>query len=324
MNWNKVIISCLISLIILAFTVYIFNFEMNDTDFLRYSNDDLLNYSNGELFFQYPSSLKIISENKESHVVIFEDSKTKEKISVNKQAPPSKYSLNDVILSNPENTSFKLKTVQNHEINGFNVKEVIYEIDNSRYDSGFIRSEKWIEKNGIIYSIISIKPKNSDNNENIIMNNLNTQNKSLKENNEHIIINSLNIQNTSNFNEQQIFWGEIAIPTLDVNWKIGSYTVNSYESVYHYDDSYFFGQNGTSGLLGHHTTYSAPFNNINTLKKGDKIIIKDFLSQKKYIYEVYLNGDIKYDYKKNPVKFPPKSSNLILVTCWPKGTTDAA
>lgn len=321
----------LITICCLILFIFIILFITNTSNFKSSESYNLLNYSNGEISFQYPSNLKIINQNKDSHFVIFEDSKTKEKISVNKQVSPTNYNLKNVVLSNPENINFKLKSLKNKEINGFSMKEISYEVANSLNDSDFIRSEKWVEKDGAIYSIISIKPKNSENiiesNENIIsklFNSLNIQNTILKENNEDIIFNSLNIQNTNNTKDQEQFWGEIAIPTLSVNWKIGSDTVNSYGSVYHYNDSYFFGQNGTSGLLGHHTSYSAPFDNINTLKKGDKIIIKDFLSQKKYIYEVNSNGDINYDYKKNPVKFPSGSSNLTMVTCWPKGTENAA
>jgi len=78
------------------------------------------------------------------------------------------------------------------------------------------------------------------------------------------------------------------------------------------------------GLLGHRTIFSAPFKNIDQLKPEDEVVINDYLTQRKYIYQVVSNGDIKWDYKTDPIKFPPEDNNLTLVTCYPPGTTQAA
>jgi sortase A len=42
----------------------------------------------------------------------------------------------------------------------------------------------------------------------------------------------------------------------------------------HYPDTALPGEGKTVGIAGHRTTYLAPFHNINTLKRGDDIIIK--------------------------------------------------
>ena len=54
------------------------------------------------------------------------------------------------------------------------------------------------------------------------------------------------------------------------------------------------------------------------------MIITDYLTQKKYVYEVTSNGDIKTDYKTNPVQFPGGTFELTLVTCYPPGLQEAA
>ncbi|MGZ7068969.1 MAG: class E sortase, partial [Methanobacterium sp.] len=116
----------------------------------------------------------------------------------------------------------------------------------------------------------------------------------------------------------------VSIPAINTSWGIRSDTVNGYNSTYHYNESFYPSQNGTMGLLGHHTLYSAPFAKIDRLKPGDQVIIADYLTQKKYIYRVVSNGDIKWDYQTNPIKFPNGSTDLTLVTCYPPGTTNAA
>jgi sortase A len=119
---------------------------------------------------------------------------------------------------------------------------------------------------------------------------------------------------------------KLVIPKLGVDCYIRTDTVNAYNSVYHYPQSAGFGQPGEAGILGHRTTYSSLFKNINSLSPGDKVIIKDLTYKKIYTYEVTSNGnDIRYDYKTNPIRFALEGdSRLLLVTCYPPGAKSAA
>ncbi|MEN6592515.1 MAG: sortase [Methanobacterium sp.] len=107
------------------------------------------------------------------------------------------------------------------------------------------------------------------------------------------------------------FWGSVSIPTHHVNWGIRSDTVNGYNSVYYYSESSYPDRNSTMGLLCHRTSFSAPFRNIDQLKPGDEVVINDYLTQRKYIYQVVSNRDIKWGYKTDPIKFPPGEKTIL-------------
>jgi sortase A len=119
---------------------------------------------------------------------------------------------------------------------------------------------------------------------------------------------------------------QLIIPKLGVNCNIRSDTVNAYNAVYHYSQSANPGQPGECGLLGHRTNYSGLVRNIGSLSPGDQVIIKDFTSKKKYVYQVTSNGDdIRWDYKTNPVRFAQEGqARLLLMTCYPPGKKEAA
>jgi len=119
---------------------------------------------------------------------------------------------------------------------------------------------------------------------------------------------------------------ELEIPKIDLECQIRSDTVNAYNSVYHYPESVEPGKNGECGLLGHRTTYSGPFRKIGKLDPGDLVIIKDIVKSKKYTYKVTSNGDdVRWDYKKKPVKFAQTGeARLLLITCYPPGRKQAA
>ena len=119
--------------------------------------------------------------------------------------------------------------------------------------------------------------------------------------------------------------GRLIIPRLDLNFMIRTDTVNAYNSVYHYTESVMPGNNGDCGLLGHRTTYSGPFRHIANLQVGDTVIIQDEILSKKYVYQVVSSGDIRWDYRTNPVQFSQYGeSKLMLITCHPAGTSNAA
>lgn len=120
--------------------------------------------------------------------------------------------------------------------------------------------------------------------------------------------------------------GQLIIPQLDVDCTIRSDTVNAYDSVYHYPESAAYGQPGECAILGHRTTYSGIFKNIGDLEPGDEVIVKDLILKKKYTYQVTFNGgDIRWDYKSNPIRFSLEGEKrLLLMTCYPPGEKSAA
>jgi len=120
--------------------------------------------------------------------------------------------------------------------------------------------------------------------------------------------------------------GKLIIPRIGLECWIREDTVNAYDSVYHYPESVMPGQGGDCGILGHRTTYSGPFKRIGRLKRGDRVIIEDSVSSKRYIYTVTSNGeDILWDYKTNPVRFSQGGeARLMLITCYPPGKKEAA
>ncbi|MCK9151220.1 class E sortase [Methanobacterium alcaliphilum] len=125
---------------------------------------------------------------------------------------------------------------------------------------------------------------------------------------------------------QSLANSRLIIPKINADYQIRTDTVNKYNSVYHYPNSVLPGEKGECGLLGHRTTFSAPFKKLNTLKIGDEVIIEDLVSSKKYIYQVTSNGDdIRWDYKTKPIQFSKGGeSRLMLVTCYRPGKKTGA
>ncbi len=208
-------------------------------------------------------------------------------------------------ISDAYQPNFKFISHKTLNLNGTTAEENVYQLNGT--GKTLQRTELWINKNQAMYSIIYTTS-------NLNLNDTSPEIQALTNN---LTINNAKIPKTA-------VWGQLAIPTQNLNWNIRDDTVNMLGSVFHYSNSFYPGQNGTIGLLGHHTVYSAPFANINELKPGDHVIITDYLTQKNYIYEVTSNGDIKSDYKTNPVQYPAGTFELTLVTCYPPGLTEAA
>lgn len=264
-------------------------------------------YQSGEISFNYPSTWETTNQTQDTQVVAFTDPKNNLNVSVSRQVMPTGYTPSENFTLNvPENQSgFKLMS---HEIlnqNGNQIYSNVYQMEVN--GTTLQRTELWINKNNALYSIIYTT-------NNMGMNLNSPEIKSVTEN--------LTIQNTTVPNTVVI--GQISMPSLGLNWNISDDTVNHYGSVYHASTSFYPGQNGTIGLLGHHTRYSAPFNDTYELKTGDQIIITDYLTQKKYVYNVTSNGDIDALYKTVPIKFPGGTYGLTLITCYPPGYMEAA
>lgn len=272
-------------------------------------------FNNGEVSFDYPSHWQRINHS-DSKLVTFEDLNSGFKLGVNREVAPQGWVKPKNFINNlSESGEYKLKLVKQEKImvNGTSVYENTYQLESDQNISQI--REVWLEKNNAIYSIIFSDPPVAK--KDFLKNLINTNQQGIDMVLESFAVSDYQIPDDG-------VWGEISFPSQGISWKIRSDTVNEYNSVYHYPESFYTGFNGTVGLLGHHTLYSAPFANIHLLEIGVPVVIKDYLTQKTYTYEVTSVGDIKWDYKNNPIDFPLGSPELTLVTCWPPGTDQGA
>jgi sortase A len=296
--------------LIVALVVVIFSLAITAVAFLGESNVKTKHYESNDISFDYPQNWQIIYGLSASEIVSFTDASSDLNVTINKQSIPINYThpSNFILKSaEAEQSGFKFISHSPLNLNGTEAHENVYQINMN--GNTFQITEVWIQKNEALYSIIYTKKliSSTDNPE--------------KDQKFKVLLKTINIKNSATANTNM--WGTLSIPTLNSNWNIRTDTLNSYNTVYH-APSFYPGENGTVGISGHHTKYSAPFARINLLKVGDQVIINDYLTQKKFIYEVMNNGDIKWDYKTNPVQFPAGNSELTLITCYPPGFTEAA
>ncbi|MDR3291395.1 MAG: class E sortase [Methanobrevibacter sp.] len=296
-NRNLIILTIMLVMISAVVAIMIFTGDNNTL-----VNENLENYTWNELSFQYPESWHIEnSSNKSSSVdKSYFDKLINPKIGeivINRQyIPSSGYNIPKNFIPeeiNEGESKLKLTSNRKNKINDMEVYENEYVLKN---DNSKVVKELWVNKNNAVYSIILYG--NNSNVIDIIKNNIKISNKTLTKN--------------------PIF-GTIVIPKLDCAWNIRADTVDAYNSVWHYTNSYYPGEKGSIGISGHHTTYSSPFNHLETLIKGDKVYINDFLTQKKYTYEVVSNYDIRPENDPSYVQFKKGEKELMLETCWPPG-----
>jgi sortase A len=295
------------------------------------SNIDTKHFENNETSFDYPATWQQVPVHG-SQLFAFQDPKSGLKMTISRKIAPNGYKppqnfVPDLINNlNTSSSSLKLISQQITDINGTKANDNLYKIqvNNSTHE----QRELWIETNGAFYSVIFNYPQDSHPtaaNTNTLLDVIGqgSSHKKTSQNIEQmdIITKSLKISAT-NLTARPIF-GTLAIPSLGVDWNMRTDTLNAYNTVYH-APSFYPGENGTIGFLGHHTFYSAPFANINLLKVGDQVIINDYLTQKKYNYLVDSNGETKWDYHVNPIQYPQGTNELLLVTCWPPGFKKAA
>lgn len=317
-------------------------------------------YDDGEISFDYPQDWSIEPGSNPSQVVLFRPS-SNSNITINKQViPPGYQSPENYILNTTEahDSGFRLTSHRVKNLNMDNAYENTYYIDSN--GSIYLRKEVWIPKNGNLYSIIytqhvfingvsgsgaengiiGINPYDNQDGLNEINQDTYTEISNIQMNINYfdlkssikelaagcgfeIIMESFQVESVLILADTP-FWGDVSIPALNVSWGIRSDSVNGYNSVYYYSESFYPDRNGTMGLLGHRTSYSAPFRYVDQLKVGDEVVINDYLTQKKYIYQVVSNGDINWDYLTDPIRFHPGNNNLTLVTCHPPGTINGA
>ncbi len=291
------------------------------------TNTEIKHYQNGEISFDYPASWQQ-QPKKENQIAAFQDPESGLNVSISRQVMPPGYTppQNLVLnLANGVKNDFKPTSQQTINLNGTTAYENLYKIQGN--STPLEQKEIWVQTNGALYSVILKYPEGYQSTNSSFLSNtvnsiksffsLNSQTSSDSD----IIKKSLKIA-PAKLDNAAVF-GSVAIPTLGVKWNIRYDTVNAYNGVYHYSESFYPGSNGSIGLLGHHTTYSAPLNHVELIKPGDTVIVRDYLTQKKYTYVVVSNDDIRYDYAVNTIKFPQGTNELVLGTCWPPGYTTA-
>lgn len=275
-------------------------------------------YDNGEVSFDYPSSWNM-TNGTNSTLVSFTDTNGLN-VTVHKQVVPEGYNfMARTILSGAGNVdpNFKLVSAKNITVNGKNAYEINYNINTKNGQQQ--RKEVWFEGNNLVYNVIFTTPGSFQSNSQLSINSGNSASDT--------VINSLKINQTNKTSRLSTGWAVLQMPTLGRTWTITTTTADMWGAVYHIPTSYFPGENGEFALMGHHTTHHKPFANIETvLKVGDPLIVKDYLTGKKYTYKVTSNGnDIRWGEKGDTIYY--KATNkpeLLLITCWPPGYSRGA
>lgn len=110
---------------------------------------------------------------------------------------------------------------------------------------------------------------------------------------------------------------KITIPAIDSEWVVneGTDTATLKKGPGHYIGTALPGEPGRCVIAGHRTTYGAPFNRVDELKKGDKIILETAGNEE----FIYLVTDIKIvDPIDVSVLNQTEKPTLALTTCTPK------
>lgn len=262
-------------------------------------------FESGGISFDYPNEWNITnakgpllgsySDNNGLNVKVF------------KMGIPSGYSLEKTLQMDTAgkiDNNFKLTSQKNTTVNGTKIYEMDYTVTNKNGTQQ--RNEIWTQKNNILYSIILTTP----NGKNVNLDSL---------------VNSIKV-NASNDKPIYRDWARLDFPKYNQEWIFDSYSLNDENAARHLT-SFYPGYKGQMALLGHHTTHSAPFRNIKEFAIGDKVIVKDNLTQKKYTYEVTTgpNSDIRWGVEAEDIRYQAtETPELWLITCWPPGYSHGA
>ncbi len=89
----------------------------------------------------------------------------------------------------------------------------------------------------------------------------------------------------------------------------------------HYPDTPLPGENGNVGIAGHRTTYGRPFNRLDELAPGDKVILTTPIER--HVYEIsrypWVVADVDWSVIE---KYPKAGSWLTMTSCHPEGSDD--
>jgi sortase A len=109
--------------------------------------------------------------------------------------------------------------------------------------------------------------------------------------------------------------GRLRIPRLGVKFVFveGAHSKQLETGPGHYAGTALPGEHGTVGVAGHRTTYLAPFRNIDSLRKGDSIVLQ--MPYGRFRYEV--EGSIVVSPSNTRSLRPVRHDRLVLTTCHP-------
>jgi sortase A len=110
--------------------------------------------------------------------------------------------------------------------------------------------------------------------------------------------------------------GTIRLPTLGRHYAIvqGTDTDSLRKGPGHYPDTSFPGMGGTVAIAGHRTTYLAPFRTIDSLHKGDPIVLD--MTYGKFTYAVEMTR-VVLPTETSVVNRVPGAERLVLSACHP-------
>lgn len=114
-----------------------------------------------------------------------------------------------------------------------------------------------------------------------------------------------------------IFPAKLTIPKIEVEWIAieGADVPTLKKGPGHIPETPLPGEQGRCTLSGHRTTYGAPFNRIDELKKGDLIYL-EALNGNQYVYKVTSFQIVKPTYVE--ILNGTDKKELLLTTCYPE------
>lgn len=113
----------------------------------------------------------------------------------------------------------------------------------------------------------------------------------------------------------------LEIPKLDVNVVVveGTSLAALRAGAGHYPDTPLPGEPGNMAIAGHRTTYGRPFNRMDELAPGDKVILTTPIAR--HVYEITGAPFVVEPTDWSPIEeFPARGSFLTLTSCYPEGS----
>jgi sortase A len=114
---------------------------------------------------------------------------------------------------------------------------------------------------------------------------------------------------------------QLQIPKLDVDVMVveGTSLAALRAGAGHYPKTPLPGEAGNVAIAGHRTTYGRPFNRLDELVPGDKVILTTPLAR--HVYEITTEAYVVAPTDWSPIDvYPRKGSFLTLTTCHPEGS----
>lgn len=304
---NKILL-----LILVLLVIGIFSFERSGSVMAN------KHFDNGEVSFDYPSGWNLT--NGTGTVVASMADTNGLNVTIKKHPVPDAYNLNKHMqLSGEGNVdkNFQLISNNNITVNGMNGYELNYKLNGK--DGEKQRKEIWFEKNNLFYSVEFTTSGNMAKKSELAVNSVSGNSIT------QTLVKSLNINTTASNPISYTGWGEVTMPS-GKKWTLTTVSCDVNNAVYHIDASYWPGENGEFALMGHHTTHHAPFAGLESIKVGELVVVKDYVTGKKYTYQITSNGnDIRWGQEGDHIQYKRTANpELLLITCWPPGYSRGA